>query len=302
MKNISEDNTQKLINRIRFIPLKTDAGAVYEKLWNRIMYETSLVFGVSRIWKYISIAASIALMLVSSLFIYSSLDRDIMEIAYLEVSTMPGSKTRIELPDSSIVWLNSKSKIRYPQKFANENRIVEFDGEALFEVKKDVLKPFIVIVDGMSVKVLGTQFNILADADSDIVETTLLEGSVALYASDCPSNTPEKILNPNQQAIFNKKSRHLDIYNVRGYMYSSWVDGIFIFEKNTLQEIVNVLQRAFDTKIHLDGEELRNQRLTAQFTHQETLDEILSILQISARYTYKKEKGEIYMNNNIVKP
>jgi len=291
--NISEKSTDKYIHRIRFKKIDVDTDAAYERLWHKIRNERPQIIGVSRIWKYVSIAASLALLIVSSFYLYTSLDKDVEQMAYVEVSAISGSKTRIELPDSSIVWLNSNSTIRYPQKFTEKNRKVEFNGEALFEIRKDEEKPFIVAVDGLSVEVLGTQFNILVD--SDIVETTLLEGSIALYKANNASKNPDKILSPNQQALLNKRNGQLDVYSVRGSMYSSWVSGVFVFEKNTLLEITNMLQRAFDTKIHIEGKDLQNKRLTAQFSHQETLDEILSILQISARYTFKKEKGEIYI-------
>ena len=77
--------------------------------------------------------------------------------------------------------------------------------------------------------------------------------------------------------------------------YQSWVSGIFIFEENTVEEIMCSLERAFNVKIHLENDKLKQVRLTAQFKERETLDEILSILQISAHYSYTKKKGEIYI-------
>ena len=127
------------------------------------------------------------------------------------------------------------------------------------------------------------------------METTLLDGSIALFISQNHTAVADIVLSPNQQALYNKKNGHIDVLNVCASSYASWTNGNFIFEKNTLQEIASSLERAFNVKIHIQDEELLKERLTARFTHQETLNEILSVLQISAQYKYKKEKGEIYI-------
>lgn len=294
-KNRSEEEIQGFISRIQFRSVYTDTEAVFGKICRRINSDNEPVLRILNVWKYVAFAASVCLLLMCSfsVYLYWNLKND--QWSMVEVSALPGSKMRLELPDSSIVWLNSNAWIRYPQKFAGKSRRVEFAGEALFEVKKNEECPFIVSVDGLSVQVLGTQFNILANTNSDIVETTLLNGSVVLYKSNNLTSEPDFILRPDQQALFYRKNGQIEIFNVRASMYSSWVNGQFVFEKNTLQEIVDILERAFNTQIHIEGKELQNKRLTAQFTHLETLDEILSILQVSARYKFVKEKGEVYI-------
>ncbi|WP_455593248.1 FecR family protein [Bacteroides sp.] len=253
-------------------------------------------FAVSPVWKYVSIAATIALLIVSSFFTFKATESS--PLAYIEVSAIPGSKTKVMLPDSSVVWLNSNANLRYPREFKGDSRNVTLLGEALFEVKKNPQKPFIVNMDGMNIKVLGTIFNVLADSDSDVIETTLLEGSVALFNNKSQTGKAIQILSPNQQALFYKTTGQVKVQHVQASSYASWVSGQFYFQRNTLQEIVTTLGRAYNVKIHLNSEVLKNKLLTGQFTNKETLDEILSILQVSARFKYKKEKGEIYITEN----
>lgn len=253
-------------------------------------------FSTSPVWKYLSIAATIALLVVSSFFLSRS--KEVESLASIEVSAVSGSKVKVVLPDSSVVWLNSNAVIQYPHKFTETSRTVSLSGEALFEVKKNPEKPFIVNLDGMDIQVLGTVFNVLAETGSDVIETTLMEGSVALFNGKSHTGKAIGTLSPNQQALFYKKSGVVKVQQVQAMAYAAWVSGNFIFKSKTLQEIASTLKRAFCVKIHIDNETLRNKRLTGQFTNQETLDEILSILQIPADYKYMKKKGEIYISEN----
>ena len=148
---------------------------------------------------------------------------------------------------------------------------------------------------GLRVQVLGTTFNIHSKPESGGIEVTLTEGSVSLFADANSSGMADRVLSPGQQALYATADNTFEIRTIRPEMYSSWVTGKFLFENNSLWEIVSSLERAFNTHIYIEDEALKHMRLTAQFTHQETLDEILSILQTSAKYKYRKEKGRIYI-------
>lgn len=282
--------------KLFFSPVQSDPDAVYAKIWKKIERDHPFLIGISPVWKYISIAASIALLIVSVtlLSIYPSYQES---LAYLEVSAVPGSKMKVVLPDSSTVWLNSNSTLRYPQHFTEGGRCVELTGEALFEVKPDSWNRFVVSSGGLRVEVLGTKFNIHSSSVTDIIETTLLEGSVALFSPNNRTTVADVILSPDQQALYNKKDGSIEVLHVEASSFTSWPSGILIFEEKALQEIAEILERTFDVKIHIQGESLKTKVLTAKFVHQETLEEILSILQISAKYTYRKIGGEIYISD-----
>lgn len=279
---------------IRFKPVESDPDAVYEKVWQRINHDRIVARSISPIWKYTAIAASIALLIVSSLFFLIPTNRE--TTSYIDIVATAGSKTHVVLPDGTSVWLNSNAAIRYPQKFTGKSREVAFKGEAYFDVKTDKEYPFIVKMDEMRVQVLGTSFNIHTGTASDIIEVTLNEGSVALFTQANNSAVADRLLSPGQQALYNKTNRVFEVRNVRSALYSSWVTGMFLFENNSLQEIMTTLERAFNTHIYIGDEALKNTHLTARFTHGETLDEILSILQAPAKYKYRKEEGRIYIS------
>lgn len=296
--------------RIRFKPVETDAEGVYHALQERIradQFEQRIPAdqfvrgdavcqprGVPSVWKYLSFAASFGLLIALSLIAYLSHEKEAVA-SLIKVTAVPGSRTQVFLPDGTQVWLNEEASICYPQAFSGPERIVEFTGEAIFEVRKDLRHPFIVRMEGMEVKVLGTLFNLYDDPDSGQIETTLLEGRVALFKNGNTTDRPDRVLHAGQQAVFDKKSGEIKSRTVQASLYTAWRNRCFTFEKNTLEEIMKTLERAFRVKIQVKGAALKEKRLTASFTHQESLEEILSVLQISARYQYKKEKGIVYI-------
>ena len=294
MKNEqNKKELESLTTRIHFKSLPFNEKQMFDRLTDRIIRPVVISYSdrENSVWKYLSIAASIALLVVTSIFL---IDKEPEQaLVYYETTAVPDAKTKIILPDSSVVWLNANASLRYPREFSQQIRQVEIKGEAFFEVRKDEKKPFIVQTDGIGIRVLGTTFNV--DAKPDKTEITLLTGKIGLYKSKNLSQTANRILSPGERAIFYKSSNNLKVSTMRPENVTSWITGKFVFRDTSLEEIMQELQRAFHVKIHIENENLKNQTFNADFTGKETLDEILSILQISARYNIEKQKGEIFL-------
>lgn len=296
MKNEQEKkDPETIIKQMRFKSLPFDEREAYKRLIGRMNQPVAIPYTPkdNRVWKYVSFAASIALLVFISFYIMEKKPAD--GLVYYETTAVPDSKTKVTLPDSSVVWLNANASLRYPREFTKETRQVSVSGEAFFEVRKDTEKPFIVQTDGIRIQVLGTSFNVDAETGSDKVEVTLLTGKIAIYNDANHSDKADRIMEPGEQATFMKTDRALAISHIQTVNTTSWVTGKFIFRDNSLEEITRELQRAFHVKIHIENEPLRKQTFDAEFTNKETLEEILSILQISARYRIEKEKGEIFL-------
>ena len=292
-KEKNEIKQESIVGRVRFKPLPFDEQQAFRRLDNRLRLQVlfSSVSKVNRIWKYWSLAASVALLVAVAIFFVD--EREEQALVYYETMAVPDAKTKITLPDSSVVWLNANACLRYPREFSSACRQVTIKGEALFEVRKDEKKPFIVQTEDIGIKVFGTTFNVEAEVDKTVV--TLLTGKVGIYTKMNHTTVADRILKPGEQAVYEKSKTGLTVLETNTDYTISWVTGIFHFKDRTLEDIMKELQRAFHVKIHIENEALKKQTFNADFTDKETLDEILSILQISARYQIEKRKGEIFL-------
>lgn len=169
-----------------------------------------------------------------------------------------GGEFKIILEDSTEVWLNSESSLHYPEKFDSKERIVEVSGEAYFSVRKDSARPFYVIAGEQKIRVYGTSFNIRNYDDDNLAYTTLESGSIAL--SKMNGQGGEIFLQPDHQAIFNKEESQLTMQVVDASRISAWRHGRFVFEGQTLLNIMRDLSRWYNFEyVFLDSsiEEIR---------------------------------------------
>ncbi len=180
--------------------------------------------------------------------VYAVKGTDAGEVLYNTMSTAKGRQYQLILSDGTKVWLNSASSIRYPAAFVGNLRSVSITGEAYFEVAKDKAKPFVVTVNNMEVKVLGTHFNINAYADEAAIKTTLLEGSVQV------SNAADvAMLVPGQQSRLYKTGAIQTISNADIEEAVAWKNGVFMFNNADIQSVMRQIGRWFDLEIAYEG-------------------------------------------------
>ena len=152
------------------------------------------------------------------------------------------------MSDGTRVWINEASTLKYPAKFAADSRTVYASGEIYLEVAKDAGRPFYVVVDGITVKVLGTSFNIRAYADENDTKVTLLEGKIAAQIND-----KEYTLTPGKQLKRDKTFGETSVRTVDPAEIVSWTRGYYIFKKARLQEVVNTLKNWYGVNIMLSS-------------------------------------------------
>lgn len=171
-------------------------------------------------------------------------------LLYNTISTARGGRYNVTLADGTRVWLNAESSLNYPTAFAANVRDVVLTGEAYFEVAKDKQKPFRVLVDEMTVEVLGTHFNINAYEEEGEVRTSLVEGSVRVTSA-----VEEQLLTPGQQARLVEDGR---ISLAEGGEVISqalaWKDGMFRFEEADIYSIMRQVGRWYDADIQYEGD------------------------------------------------
>ena len=160
------------------------------------------------------------------------------------VTTPKGGQYRLLLADGTRVWLNSASSLRYPSAFAGDTRTVELSGEAYFEVAKNIDHPFIVNSKDISVKVLGTHFDIMAYADEDALNTTLIEGAVLVS-----QGSQSRILAPGQQALVAGNNSIISVQAADTDKAIAWTTGFFKFNHTDLHTIMREIARWYDIDI-----------------------------------------------------
>ena len=163
-----------------------------------------------------------------------------------QLATPRGGEFRVVLEDGTEVWLNADSRLRYPEVFDGPERRVEVEGEAYFKVAKNPDRPFIVSSGGQEVRVYGTEFNVHAYPDETAIYTTLVEGSIALRLADDRDSSRELMLTPDHQSTFDVQNSTFQVKSVDTDVVTSWRSGVFVFEDQTLEQIMRTLSRWYD--------------------------------------------------------
>lgn len=188
------------------------------------------------------------------------------------LTTPKGYDCKFTLSDGTVVWLNAESSIRFPLVFGMNNREVELEGEAYFDVFHDTTRPFTVKSKNQSIKVLGTQFNIRAYPREQTVKTTLIEGSV-----DVLTNKQKARLSPGQQmTLYEDKLSISEKFDMESVI--AWKYGYFRFNGN-LEEIMTDLARWYD--LELDYRVPANYQidLEAALSKSKTIQEMMELIQ-----------------------
>lgn len=208
-----------------------------------------------------------------------------------ELITAKGSKGNFTLPDGTSVWLNSESKLTYPESFDGNKREVALEGEAYFEVTKDKKKPFIVKTGEIDIEVLGTSFNVDNYASNEFVQTALLSGSVKISG-----NVMEKTvcLKPNDLFLYNKSEHKVTVNKVKARLYADWIKDRLTFDNDYLSDILISMEGRYNITIECPAEFASNTRMS--FTiRQENIQEILEAMSYIAPIKYELKNGKAYI-------
>lgn len=164
--------------------------------------------------------------------------------AWNTISTPRGGQYQLKLPDGSKVWLNAGSDLRFPAAFTGSARVVELKGEAYFEVARYKKQPFRVSVNGLTVEVLGTHFNVKAYEDEQVVQTTLVEGKVKVK-----TRSGEELLLPGKQASMDRSTGELLVKAVNTENVMAWKNGLFRFSNESIDEVMKKIARWYNIEV-----------------------------------------------------
>ncbi|BDD10411.1 iron dicitrate transporter FecR [Fulvitalea axinellae] len=223
--------------------------------------------------------------------VYRSVAERQEKMRFNEIIVPKGKRYEIELSDGTEVWLNGGSRMRYPVNFVSQNRVVELEGEACFDVAHNKEKPFVVKTDDVKVRVLGTLFNINAYRGGDDVRTTLVEGSVEASAGEGFTRR----LKPGDQLRWDRDENVGEVQKVDPNVYTAWVDGKLRFENLYMSDLIPMLENWYGVEIQNENGDLDKIHYTGQF-EQEDIRTVLEILK-----DFQDFKYEIYGNVVFIK-
>lgn len=203
---------------------------------------------------------------------------------YNTISIPRGGEYQLVLSDGSKVWINSCTEIRYPVAFSPEERVIYLSGEAYFEVKKDK-RPFKVLVNDLEVKVYGTSFNVNAYT-KERVEATLLEGKIGLQSGNMDQET---VLHPSEQACYQSGSKQINVKKVNAYDFIAWKNGEFVFNDQTIEEIMNRLSVWYDIEVKYENPNIKKMKFTGVMMRYATIDKILHYIEETATIHFKAD-------------
>jgi transmembrane sensor len=209
-----------------------------------------------------------------------------------EIFIPNGQQFKLKLSDGTIVWLNSGSKLRFPQNFLNgeETRTVYLEGEAYFDVTTNKKKPFIVNSQNINIKVLGTRFNVSSYANDNAIATTLVEGAVNVYEAGDTDNALQ--LQPSYQATFSKADKSLKKAKVDTYLHTGWMLKKLYINDLKFSEILKRLERSHNVTFINNYPELDKEVFNGEFEN-EPLEAILNTIALSTPFNYNIEQNTI---------
>lgn len=242
-----------------------------------------------------------------------------------EIVAKKGTKSRLLLPDGTQVWLNSDTKLVYKSDFNDSLREVSLEGEAYFDVVKNPKKPFIVHTSGISIRVLGTAFNVKSYPQESVIEATLVRGLIEVERNSEP-HASRILLRPNEKLTYSKplnkidgvekiggteaitsapvaksKAQSIEISSIPKNltdslrMETSWVYGKLLFEGDSFRDLAQKMERWFNVKITFKNNKVASYRFRGVFAD-ENIEEALNALELTNPFKYTINGNEVLID------
>lgn len=249
-----------------------------EKRLRKRLKTSRHIFSLQKAIMRIAAILILPLMLFTA-YLYIEWQSEKSSIVFNQVACLDGKVSLITLPDGSKVYLHNGSSLRFPNKFADDQRLVELQGEGYFEVESNKQKPFYVQThDGSQVKAYGTAFNVTAYEKEDKITVFLARGAV-----DFTSNQIIKpvVLQPGIELIYHKKSGAFEKSHKQPSECIDWIDGKLVFVKAPMEDVIRKLSKNYNVDITIKDKRLNKYFFDATFTD-ETIYQVLNMLKQSS--------------------
>ncbi len=263
--------------------IKLKVGTIWEEIEKRVELTSPFRQAISIIRKYAAI-------LLLPLFVYASwvtYQHFFAPAGHFTLATKKGEQTNITLPDGSSAWLNADTRVTYSTSYGKKSRELTVSGEAFFNVKKDAAKPFVVHVQNMDVKALGTAFNVKGYDHEAMVQTSLFEGKVDVKINSPDGHFQQQVLTPGQSLVFSKETDTASLKRFDQETVGAWKDRQLVFENTPFGEVIRNTERWFNVDIIYPVSQFEGDYLTLRLKKGESLERLFEIIDetIGIRYT-----------------
>ena len=273
--------------------IKVELKAANKKI-KPIKHHSGTGFNIKRL---IRVAAMLILPAITAAAMYLYMSKNDIVGTPLIVAVERGQKANVTLPDGSKAWLNSQSKLTYSTDYNVENRKLQLDGEAYFEVAHNPDKPFIVESNDIEIVALGTAFGVKAYNEDNIISSILMQGKIRVTTPDGAS-----ILMPNDRIIYDKSTRKRSQSKVANATdFTGWMHNELRFENESLEEIAKNIQRIYNIEIIFACNNIKNQRYTGTVNNN-SLESVLNIITLTSPVSFQinKQQVTLYENKNLI--
>jgi ferric-dicitrate binding protein FerR (iron transport regulator) len=202
---------------------------------------------------------------------------------YTTVTTTRGQNSKIILPDSSVVWVNSGTILSYNTNFAAKKRDIKLVGQAYFQIAKNKEIPLIVSCNDLKVKVLGTRFDVSAYPNDSHINVVLESGKVEL--SNINDKSLAYTMKPGEMAEYVPENQKLIIRNDYNNKLTSWKDGILVFKNDLMHEVFKRLERRYNIDVEVKDDKVNKLIFNATIVN-ENIEEVLELIKYSCAITY----------------
>jgi transmembrane sensor len=303
LKHMNENNQDEWAELIKKEWDKASFSAVPNKDFQRIYQEISETIyrkkksGSHKMLRVLKWAASFSLLFIAVYLIYNSNftkpSNNLMKIEMVEKNNPIGQKSKIQLPDGTVVWLNADSKLLFPSRF-DSTRKVEITGEAYFEVVSNPEKPFLVTSENVTIQALGTAFNVRAYHEEDLIQVALTEGKVKVSINKNNDYKAEDYeIDPGLSVVYWKKNEKVDRSPFSFNEVAGWKEGILAFRNSDRDEVFTILARWYGVRFEFKNSPSDNNwDYIAQFKN-EYLENILVSIGSIKNFDFKIDNSVV---------
>jgi len=244
--------------------------------------------------RYLSYAAAILLIIGSISLLIPRLDKKTQQYAIIDqhFENPKGKRSKILLPDSSVVYLGPGSTLSFPSKFTTNVRAISLRGEAFFEVTKNPKRPFIIHTGNIVTRVLGTSFKIDAFLNQP-VRVLVSTGKVRVDREVNKVLHSIAVLLPGQSVVWNEKTGQRELGSTAVSDILGWKNGKLVFRKTKLADIAAILERTYNVTIAIGNSAVAERQIRVNLTTDIPLSKLIKILSVAGNFKYKINQNHV---------